>query len=41
MGIEEDELGEVENLSLFEKYPEAFKRLSILFGGILAICVAI
>ncbi|MAJ65111.1 MAG: hypothetical protein CL558_13935 [Alphaproteobacteria bacterium] len=32
--IEEDELGEVENLSIFEKYPEAFKRLSILLGGI-------
>lgn len=32
--IEEDELGEVENLSIFEKYPEAFKRLSILFGGL-------
>ncbi len=39
--IEEDELGEVENLSLFEKYPEAFKRLSILIGVIVAIVLVI
>lgn len=39
--VERDELGEVENLSLFEKYPEAFKRLSILFGGLFVIVVVV
>ncbi|MEO0392908.1 MAG: M23 family metallopeptidase [Pseudomonadota bacterium] len=37
--IDEDDLGEVENLSLFEKYPEAFKRLSVFFGIILTIAI--
>ncbi|MBV6633612.1 MAG: M23 family metallopeptidase [Alphaproteobacteria bacterium] len=41
MGIEEDELGEVENLSIFEKYPEAFKRLSILLAGVIGISVSV
>jgi NAD-dependent dihydropyrimidine dehydrogenase PreA subunit len=39
--IDHDDLGEVENLSIFEKYPEAFKRLSILFGSIFVIVFAI
>lgn len=39
--VERDDLGEVENLSLFEKYPEAFKRLSILFGGLAIIVLAL